>query len=514
MADDKLVDLQVRRRIYSELPDEQLDQLKSDPILQGFAESRKRLDAEDPLRPRYHFSSPEGRLNDPNGLCYWNGKYHLFYQFSPEGEPRSHWGHTVSDDLIHWSDLPVAIYPSIEYSCYSGNTCVEDDRVIAFYQGTTRGSMVATSSDPLLLNWKKHPNNPVISRVDTDDTGHPYSVGDPCIWKEEEGYFALTGARRRASREVPFHLAAHLFFSQDLCRWVYLGRLFDDAVFARPGDDGSCPYFIPIGDKHMYCYFSHKRGSGYYIGDYDKIQRRFRTLHHGRFLSGEVVRGSIHAASVIANGNGSCYAIFNVKECREVNARIQAIMTLPRLFTLQENNTLGIEPIAAVSSLRRDSKDLGSIRVPASSEVPIKGACGNAIEIEAEIDPLGARMVSINVLQSPGREEYTPICFYIDTSLARKNMAKILIDPSRSSLGKDVFARIPEYLDVQLDEDRAIKCRIFVDRSLLEVFVNGKQCVTLMVHPTRPDSTGISLRAQGGDALIKDLKVYQMSSIW
>ena len=192
MADDKLVDLQVRRRIYSELPDEQLDQLKSDPILQGFAESRKRLDAEDPLRPRYHFSSPEGRLNDPNGLCYWNGKYHLFYQFSPEGEPRSHWGHTVSDDLIHWSDLPVAIYPSIEYSCYSGNTCVEDDRVIAFYQGTTRGSMVATSSDPLLLNWKKHPNNPVISRVDTDDTGHPYSVGDPCIWKEEEGYFALT----------------------------------------------------------------------------------------------------------------------------------------------------------------------------------------------------------------------------------------------------------------------------------------------------------------------------------
>ena len=189
-------------------------------------------------------------------------------------------------------------------------------------------------------------------------------------------------------------------------------------------------------------------------------------------------------------------------------------MTLPRLLTLQEDNTLGIEPIPAVSTLRRDPKEVGSISIPASNEVPIKEACGNAIEIEAEIDPLGARMVCINVLQSPGREEYTPICFYIDTSLARKNMATILIDPSRSSLRKDVFARIPEYLDVQLDEDRAIKCRIFVDRSLLEVFVNGKQCITLMVHPSRQDSTGISLSAQGGDALIKDLKIYQMSSIW
>ena len=90
----------------------------------------------------------------------------------------------------------------------------------------------------------------------------------------------------------------------------------------------------------------------------------------------------------------------------------------------------------------------------------------------------------------------------------------MLIDPSRSSASKDVFARIPEFLDVQLEENNFINCRIFIDRSLIEVFINGKQCVTLMVHPSRKDSTGISLRAQGGDALIKKMNVYQMSGIW
>ena len=123
-------------------------------------------------------------------------------------------------------------------------------------------------------------------------------------------------------------------------------------------------------------------------------------------------------------------------------------------------------------------------------------------------------MVCINVLQSPRREEYTPICFYLDTSLGRENIAKILVDPSRSSLRKGVFSRIPEYLEVQLDKENLISCRIFIDRSVIEVFINGKQCVTLMVHPAREDSTGISLRAQGGEAIVKDLKVHRMRSIW
>ena len=93
-------------------------------------------------------------MNDPNGLCFWQGRWHLFYQGYPPEDPRQHWGHAVSDDLIHWRDLPYAIYPNPEYQCFSGSTLVEEDRVIAIYHGTRVGNMVAVSDDPLLLTGK------------------------------------------------------------------------------------------------------------------------------------------------------------------------------------------------------------------------------------------------------------------------------------------------------------------------------------------------------------------------
>ena len=118
--------------------------------------------AGDPHRPIYHYVNPEGRLNDPNGLCFWQGRWHLFYQAYPPEDTRQHWGHAVSDDLIHWRDLPLAIYPNPEDKCFSGSTLVEEDRVIAIYHGIAAGTMVAVSSDPLLLNWEKVTGKAVI----------------------------------------------------------------------------------------------------------------------------------------------------------------------------------------------------------------------------------------------------------------------------------------------------------------------------------------------------------------
>ena len=108
---------------------EQEAQLAANPMMARFAVSRREL-ASDPHRPLYHFVSPESTLNDPNGLSFWQGRWHLFYQgYPPEDAGRVHWGHAVSDDLIHWRDLPYAIYPYQEESCYSGTALVEDDRV-------------------------------------------------------------------------------------------------------------------------------------------------------------------------------------------------------------------------------------------------------------------------------------------------------------------------------------------------------------------------------------------------
>ena len=88
-------------------------ELVANPLLQRMQQVRKSLE-NDPYRPNYHYVNPEGRLNDPNGLCFWQGNWHLFYQAYPPEDPRQHWGHAVSPDLIHWRDLPYAIYPGPE----------------------------------------------------------------------------------------------------------------------------------------------------------------------------------------------------------------------------------------------------------------------------------------------------------------------------------------------------------------------------------------------------------------
>ncbi len=129
---------------YPETLEEQEASLKTNPLLERFAESRRKL-AADAHRPIYHYVNPEGRLNDPNGLSFWQGRWHLFYQAYPPEDPRQHWGHAVSDDLVRWRDLPYAIYPNPEYQCYSGSTLVEEDRVIAMYHGTRAGRMCGWS---------------------------------------------------------------------------------------------------------------------------------------------------------------------------------------------------------------------------------------------------------------------------------------------------------------------------------------------------------------------------------
>ena len=153
---------------------------------------RREAWASDPYRPIYHMSSLYG-MGDANGLCEWQGRYHLFYQFGPPDVDRVHWGHCYSEDLVHWYDLPPALYPDTELHCFSGQCLVEDDRVVAIYHGKMSGNSIATASDPLLLNWKKHPNNPVIPNVETNEYEQPYNVFDPCIWKEEDGYYSISG---------------------------------------------------------------------------------------------------------------------------------------------------------------------------------------------------------------------------------------------------------------------------------------------------------------------------------
>jgi len=495
---------------FADTLDRQEAQLKTNPLLLRFAQSRKKL-AGDRYRPIYHYVNPEGRLNDPNGLCFWQGRWHLFYQAYPPEDPRQHWGHAVSDDLIHWRDLPLAIYPNPERCCFSGSTLVEEDRVIAMYHGTAVGNMVAVSSDPLLLNWKKVTGKAVIPIRNPDGSRPPYRVFDPCIWKKDGVYYSLSaGTLPEGPGGKPVR-ANFLLRSKNLADWEYLHPFVENDRYSLVGDDGACPYFWPIGEKHILLHFSHMSGGKYLLGDYDKPRDKFVVTGGGDFNFGPAAPAGVHAPSATPDGKGGVIVIFNMNPAKPTEGWNQ-IMTLPRRLTLIGQDQLAIVPAGDIESLRGQHRHVDTMTLPANKEVVLDDVRGNTMEIIAEIDPKGSPMVEMNVLRSPNREEFTRIAFFKQRGYRGKSL--ITIDSSYSSLLPDVRSRAPETAPVAIGRDEPLKLRVFIDRSVVEVFVNGKQCVALRVYPGREDSAGVSLRSQGRDAVLQSLDAWQMKSIY
>ena len=515
---------------------EQEAQLAANPMMARFAESRREL-ASDRHRPLYHFVSPESTLNDPNGLSFWQGRWHLFYQgYPPEDRGRVHWGHAVSDDLIHWRDLPYAIYPYQEESCYSGSALVEEDRVIAMYHGTKLGNMVAVSSDPLLLNWEKVGDGAVIPLAKSEAEPTPYTVFDPCVWREGDHYYALSGGwlpNGPANRQIR---ANFLFRSSDLEHWDYLHPFIEDDQYTVVNDDGACPYFWPIGgDKHIFLMYSHMTGGQYLLGDYDRARDKFVVTDGGLFNFGPSTPSGLHAPSAAPAGDGGVVVIFNMNQGIPTRGWNQ-IMTLPRLLTLDEDDRLLQQPAGDIESLRYDHQQLEPMTLPANEEVVLDGISGNAMELALEIDPADAPLVELNVLRSPDREEYTRIAFFKQrgnryrqrlsktlamnassaamASLPQRYESLISIDTSYSSTLPEALSRAPETAPVFLEDDEPLQLRVFIDRSVVEVYVNGVQCVAVRVYPAREDSLGVSLRAQGRAATLNRFDAWRMRSVW
>jgi len=507
---------------FGNKPEEQEKQLKDNLLIKRFQQSRNELSV-DKHRPYYHFISPEGKLNDPNGLCFWNGKWHLFYQAYPPEDPRQHWGHAVSSDLINWRDLPYAIYPGIERMSFSGSTWVENDRVIAMYHGVDAGNMVAISDDPLLLNWTKISDKAVIAPPDPSE-GMPYSPWDPNIWKKGDKYYSLMGGNLYNGPGEKKVRANFLFESTDLLNWKYLHPFVEGDRYSYIGDDGSCPYFWPIGEngKYILLYFSHKSGGKYLLGDYDQVNDKFNVTDGGNFNHGPASRGGVHAPSAYPDGKGGVIAIFNMNTGKEIDeGNYTELMTLPWRLTLDEDERLQISPAGEYLSLRGRHSSVPGMQLPANKEILLPEISGNAMEIDLTLDPKDASAIELKVLCSPGKEEYTRITFYHDGGYLNRDYSgpairtsAISIDNLNSSISDKVDFRIPETADVQIKDGEPVNLHIFIDRSIVEVFVNNRQCVALRTYPERDDSRGVSIISHGKDAALKSLDAWQMKNIY
>jgi beta-fructofuranosidase len=312
---------------------------------------------------------------------------------------------------------------------------------------------VAVSRDPLLLNWEKS------GPVGTDS-------GDSDIWKEGDTFFGLIGAAEKyypdASIPAPNRgfrdrLYGHavwprnsLWKSKDLTTWEPAGELlFEHTPFTDRFDDGSCPSFERIGDKHILLYFSHTYGGKYLLGDYDEDTHRFRPYDSGRFNHGQVVPGGVHAPSAASDSSGAVINILNVNTGRATSDWNQ-LMSLPQRLTLGEDKLLRIEPVPSVTSLRGMHHSVGPTRLPAGEEIILSAIQGNAMELSVDLDPGEARWVALNVLRSPKAEEQTSITFYnllatpMGSSLDGRINEEIVLDGSRSSTLPDVWPRSPE----------------------------------------------------------------------
>ncbi|MEM9481952.1 MAG: glycoside hydrolase family 32 protein, partial [Verrucomicrobiota bacterium] len=292
--------------------------------------------------------------------------------------------------------------------------------------------------------------------------------------------------------------------------------------------------FWPIGtpdqNKHIMLHFSHMSGGKYLLGDYDTKKQKFFVTDGGDFNHGPVSPGGTHAPSACPDPNDpeAVIGLFNMNPGIQLPDRNHwnQIMSLPRRWTLSKEGKLQVEPAGDIESLRYDHQRVVSQVLPKDEEVVLENIKGNAMEIEAKIGKKSAKLIEIKVLRSPDDAEYTRILvnplsgYKVKDGVRRDRKQRVFahgtltIDTSRSSTIGEVLPRPPEVAPYLLHDGPVSNLRIFIDKSIVEVFINGVQCAAVRVYPGREDSTGVSIRAIGGDANLIHLNAWQMKNIY
>ena len=209
-------------------------------------------------RPDFHLCSRVGWMNDPNGFCYYNGMYHLFYQYYPYESKWGpmHWGHAVSKDLLHWEYLPAALAPDEIYDrdgCFSGSAItLPDGRQLLMYTGVVKERQANGGSNEVQtqclavgdgVDYVKYEKNPVLDEKDIPEGGSRFDFRDPKMWREEDGTYRCIIGNRPADGSGQILL----FESPDGFAWHYKKVLA--ANHNRFGKMWECPDFFPLDGK-------------------------------------------------------------------------------------------------------------------------------------------------------------------------------------------------------------------------------------------------------------------------
>ena len=463
------------------------------------------------LRQHYHLMTQTGWLNDPNGLIWFRGKYHWFFQFNPYSGFWSmmHWGHAVSDDMIHWEYLPVALAPSEWYDdhpdggCFSGSAIEHNGKLYLVYTGVTnRGNgfeqsqCVAYSEDG--IHFEKYEGNPVI----TPPEGVPgHQFRDPKIWEHDGMFYLVCGASRNGMAQ------ALLYKSKDILHWEFVNVLAESR--GEWGYMWECPDFYPLGDKYVLMFSpmgGGERTSVYLVGDFD--------YHTGRFyntVSGEIDWGFDYYAPqsfltpdgrrVIA-GWGNCWDWMPFWKDWGPTYREGwcGFFNLPREVILCDDNTLKFVPVRELEMLRSDEKTEQDIRLGDQEMHRIDPGCIWEMKLIVDLKRTTAKKIGLRLRAK--EEMKTEIIFDLEHGELR-------FDRDHS----DGWSRGVAHCPLNLMGKDVLDIHIYSDRSNIELFSNGYQNnISCNVFTPYEDGEN-SVFAEGGDAVIQQIQTWDLERV-
>ena len=507
----------------------------------------------DYYRPSYHFTPLYGWMNDPNGMVYKDGEYHLYFQYNPYGSKwgNMHWGHAVSRDLIHWEHLDPAIARDPVGHIFSGSSVVDKkntagfgkDAIIAIYTNNSVNhdevQCIAYSNDNG-RTFTKYEGNPVLTPFDGLK-----DFRDPKVfWYEKDKcWFMIVSA----DKETRFYK------SKNLKKWDYVSA-FGKGLGQQPCQY-ECPDFfqLPVnGDEknkkwvmtmniNPGCWFGGS-ATEYFVGDFDGKNFTCPDANEVKWLDW----GKDHYATVTFSNTGSrVLAITWMSNWQYANLtpfkQNRGANGLPRELKLYEKNGkyyISEDVAPEALALRKSTKELGSQTV--ESEKAFTGATSGmegAFEIEADVTADTNGIAGIELYNN--KRERTLI--YIDMK-----EGKVVMDRTESGLTDFGKQSVPHDIELAWDKQRAAEgkqpariensinykndfalatwaplslCQegkktfhldIFADKSSIELFVDGGRiAMTNLVFPVAPYEN-VKLYSQGGKAEFQNMKIHTL----
>lgn len=485
--------------------------------------NRYLIENESKLNPRYrltyHAMSRYNWANDPNGVIWYNGQFHLFYQHNPYASNWGpmHWGHQVTTDFIKWEHLPVALAPDKTYDkdlgAFSGSAIEKDGKLYLMYTAVSNGlqqQAIAYSEDGG-LTFQKDRNNPVITVLDLPSNANSSDFRDPKVFKHNDTYYVVIGGKTNGVGQLL------LYKSTDLIYFEYVGELLNNNQPDEPGYHRltggiyECPDFFIVDGKQILISspmrlpkdgvdYENLHSVVYMEGNLDYTTGKFN--HEGFYeLDGGF---DFYAAQTAKHPDGRTIMIAWMQMWdRTMPTAVDGwagAFTLPREISFKDGSLYQV-PVREIEAYRQNQVTKSNVSL---TDIPLEiaGVSGKTLELEVEIDMGSASSVGIELFK--GSENRTLVTYDKQTKLLTFDRSL----SGRSIRGQELN-QTTRSTQVDLIQNK-LKLRIFLDVSSVEIFIqDGLKTMTSVVFPNS-DDINITFYSNGGNATLTSLNKYDI----